>query len=103
MRVLLKASMDVETANDAVREKRLGQLIESILDDIKPEAVYFTAEYGMRTAYVFVDLQDASQIPKITEPWMLAFDANIELLPVMVPEDLVKAAPDFQRIMEKYG
>ena len=103
MLVLLKASMDVESANSAVRENRLGQLIGSILDEIKPEAVYFTAEYGMRTAYVFVDLQDASQIPRIAEPWMLALQASIEMFPVMVLEDLVKAGPDFERTVEKFG
>lgn len=103
MRVLLKASMNVETANTAVRENQLGQLVGMILDDIKPEAVYFTAEYGMRTAYVFVDLQDASQIPKLAEPWMLAFDASIEMFPVMTPGDLVKAGPDLEHAAEKYG
>lgn len=102
MRFLLKASMSVETANAVVRENRMGQVIEMILDDLKPEAVYFTAEYGMRTAYVFVDLQDASQIPSITEPWMLTFDASIELYPVMVPDDLMKAALDFERTAKKY-
>lgn len=102
MRFLLKASMNVETANAEIREKHLNQVIGTILDDLKPEAVYFTAEYGMRTAYVFVNLQDASQIPSIAEPWMLAFDASIELYPVMVPDDLAKAGPDFERAAEKY-
>jgi hypothetical protein len=95
--------MSVETANAAARENRLSQTIGTILDDIKPEAVYFTAEYGMRTAYVFVDLPDSSGIPRIAEPWMLAFDASIEILPVMVPDDLAKAGSDFERIAEKYG
>jgi hypothetical protein len=103
MRVLLKASMNVEMANATAKENRLGQVIKMILDDLKPEAVYFTAEYGMRTAYVFLDLPDASQIPKISEPWMLAFDSHIELVPVMVPDDLMKAGPDIERAAEKYG
>jgi hypothetical protein len=52
---------------------------------------------------VFLDLQDASQIPRMAEPWMLAFNASIEIYPVMVPEDLVKAGSDFERTAEKYG
>ena len=38
-------------------------------------------------------MQDASQIPAIAEPWMLAFNASIELHPVMIPDDLAKAGP----------
>jgi hypothetical protein len=34
---------------------------------------------------------------------MLAFDSHIELVPVMVPDDLMKAGPDIERAAEKYG
>lgn len=36
-------------------------------------------------------MQDASQIPAIAEPWLLAFNASIEIYPVMTPDDLAKA------------
>lgn len=103
MRFLLKVSMDVESANTAVINNRLGETIKSILDEQKPEAVYFAAEYGTRTAYVFLDMQDASQIPALAEPWFLAFNASIELYPAMVPEDLMKAGPDIERAAQKYA
>jgi hypothetical protein len=38
-----------------------------------------------------VSLQDASRIPAITEPLFLTFNAHIEIHPVMVLDDLVKA------------
>jgi hypothetical protein len=34
---------------------------------------------------------DASDIPKMAEPWFLMFNATVEFQPVMTPEDLVKA------------
>ena len=60
-------------------------------------------ENGERTAYLFVDLQDASQIPAVAEPWFLACDASIEIVPVMTPEDLAKAGPAIEQAVKKYG
>lgn len=50
-----------------------------------------------------MNMQDASQIPAIAEPWMLAFNASIEMHPVMVPEDLQKAGPSIEQAVKKYG
>ena len=46
---------------------------------------------------------DASQIPAMVEPWLLAFNARIELHPVMVPEDLLKAGSAFEATVKKYS
>lgn len=75
----------------------------AILEDLKPEAVYFLDDNGQRTAYIFFDMQDASQIPGVAEPWMLAFNVSVELHPVMVPEDLMKTGPDIEAAVEKYS
>lgn len=103
MRFLLKVNIPVETGNTAAKAGKLGETIKSILADLKPEAVYFTDDKGQRTAFIFMDMQDASQIPAIAEPWFLAFNANIELHPVMVPEDLTKAAPAIEQAVKKYA
>jgi hypothetical protein len=71
--------------------------------DLKPEAVYFTDGRGQRTAFLFLDMHDASQIPAIAEPWFLTFDANIEIHPVMVPEDLSRAGSAIEMAVKKYG
>ncbi len=47
-------------------------------------------------------MQDASHIPAIVEPWMLAFNARIEVHPVMVPDDLAKAGGAFEAVVIKY-
>ena len=103
MRFFVKAQMDVEAANALARQGKLGSTIQSILEELKPEAAYFVADEGMRTAYLIVDLQDASQIPALAEPWFLAFNASIEAQPAMVAEDLAKAGPDIERAAKKYG
>jgi hypothetical protein len=48
-------------------------------------------------------MQDASQIPAIAEPWFLAFNAGIELLPVMIPEDLARAGSSIDKAVKKFA
>jgi hypothetical protein len=103
MRFLLKAEMATEAGNEAARNGGLGTTIQSILDELKPEAAYFLASNGKRTALLIVNLDDASQIPALAEPWFLAVGANIELVPVMVADDLMKAAPAIERAAKKFG
>ncbi len=81
----------------------MGETIQSILDDIKPEAVYFAAEAGMRTTIMVVDMTEASEIPAVAEPFFLAFDASIDIKPLMEPEDLTKAGPAIEVAVKKYG
>ena len=103
MRFLVKVNIPVEAGNRAAKAGKLGTTIQSILADLKPEAVYFTDDKGQRTAFLFLEMQDASQIPAIAEPWFLAFNAQIELHPVMTPDDLAKAAPGIERAVERFG
>ncbi len=103
MRFLVKARMDIEAANALASAGKLGSTIQSILEDLKPEAAYFVADEGQRTAILVINMEDASQIPAIAEPWFLAFNAEIEATPAMVAEDLEKAGPAIEQAVKKYG
>jgi hypothetical protein len=103
MRFLVKASWTVEAGNARAREGKLGGTVQAILDELKPEAVYFTAEDGKRTANLIVDLNDVSEIPRIAEPWFLAFDAQVAFHPTMRPEDLEKAGAHIDAAVAKYA
>jgi len=102
MRFLLKVNIPVEAGNTAAKAGKLGTIIQSILSDLKPEAAYFTDDNGQRTGFLFFDMQDASQIPAVAEPWFIAFNASIELHPVMVPDDLLKAGSAIEAAVKKY-
>ena len=103
MRFLLKVSIPVEAGNRAVKNGTLGKTIESILSDLKPEAAYFTESDGMRAGYIFVDIKEPSQLPAVSEPWFLAFDAKLEFHPAMTMKDLAKAGEGIERAVKKYA
>ena len=91
MRMLLKVKFPHEEFNQAVRDGSVGSKMRRILEDIKPEAVYFTEQNGQRGAILIIDLIDPSRVPALAEPWFLTFNADVEFHIVMTPEDLQKA------------
>jgi|ERR1700722_13165602 hypothetical protein len=103
MRMLMKVSIPIAEGNAAVVDGTLGTTIGSILNDLKPEAVYFAEENGARTAFIFLDIADSSQIPAIAEPWFLTFNAKVHLHPAMSLEDLKKSASGMESAAKKYG
>ncbi|MFF0473798.1 hypothetical protein [Streptomyces sp. NPDC004284] len=90
MRMLLKIQMDTPTSNEAIRQGKLLKIMEGALQELKPEAAYFTVEDGCRTGYLFFDLDDPSRMPVISEPFFMGINAKIHYSPVMNPEDLRK-------------
>jgi hypothetical protein len=103
MRFLLKVNIPNDAGNAAASAGTLGKTIKTILDEQKPEAVYFTDDRGQRCGYLFIEMADAAQIPTFAEPWFLAFNAQVEFHPVMTPEDLAKAAPSIERAAKQFG
>lgn len=104
MRFMVEITIPTENGNATISNGTLPTLVQSILEELKPEAVYFsTVGGGFRGGYMVVNIDDASQIPAVGEPFFLAFNATVKLSPVMTPEDLMKAGPAIGAAVKKYG
>jgi len=91
MRVIMLAQFPIEPFNTATRNGTVGAKMKQILDELKPEAAYFTERDGRRGGIFVVDVKSASDIPRLAEPWFLSFNAEVEFRIAMTPEDLAHA------------
>jgi hypothetical protein len=88
MRMLMKVQMPTEPGNAAIKDGSLAQVMTSSLEGLKAEAAYFTAEDGMRTALIFFDMNDPTDIPSAAEPMFQGLGAKITLSPVMNADEM---------------
>jgi hypothetical protein len=103
MRMMMTMAIPVEAGNRAINNGTLQKLVQSLMEDLKPEAAYFTTLDGLRTAIFFLDLKDVSDLPSVAEPAFLALNAKIDITPVMNAQDLMKGGPAMEKAMKKYG
>jgi hypothetical protein len=103
MRFLMKVSMQTEAGNQSVIDGTLGEKLNRMLGELKPEAVYFITKCGKRTALIFLDVPEVHLLPKLAEPFFLVFKAEVDFYPAMGLEDLVKAGPDIEKAAKEYG
>lgn len=103
MRMLLRFSIPTDIGNELIQDGRMGDVIGRLMDDLHPEAAYFFPQDGRRGGIAVFDLQDPADIAIKIEPLFLALDADIELTPVMVAEDLQRAFPALEDIANELG
>ena len=103
MRFILKVRIPNDTGNTALRDPKFGAKMGELLKEIKAEAAYFSTIDGQRGGYIIVNMDDASQMPAIAEPFFLWLGADVTASPVMAPEDLAKAGPSIGAAVKKWG
>jgi hypothetical protein len=102
MRVMVKITIPVEKGNAVTKAGKMSETIQSLLAELNTEAVYLTLERGQRALYIFMNVQNAWELPAINEPWFLALNASIDIQPVVLPEELAKAGPRIEEAVRQY-
>ena len=103
MRIMITFRIPLEKGNALTRDGSLTQTIQSILEELEPEAAYFMEMEGARGGYLVINMDDASQIPAIAEPLFLGLDATVQIHPVMTAEDLERATEAIEQAAQGYG
>jgi hypothetical protein len=91
MKMIATIRMPHEPFNTLVKNGTAGEIISRIIDDLKPESIYFTEQNGTRGAVAVIEVEDSSRIPFFAEPFFLNFNADCEFRIAMSPEDLKNA------------
>jgi hypothetical protein len=99
MRMLLKAVLDTEDANEVFRSGAAAEALDQLQDALQPEALYSFVEDGQRAFFAVFDLADPSEIPVISEPLYQRANVKIMLTPCMTLEDVKKGIEEAARRM----
>jgi hypothetical protein len=104
VRIMITFSINPEKGDQLIKEGRIGETMGSILDELQPEAAYFTDVEGTRGGFLVVNMEDASQMPAMTEPLLLGVGATVHMQPVMTAEDLRGPAGEaLEQMAQRYG
>ncbi len=90
MKFLLRLHFPTESGNKMLQDPNFPKKLEGVLNQIKPEAVYFTPIEGERGIIMIVNLPSADMIATIGEPLWMTFNCKLDLTPVMELSDLQK-------------
>ncbi len=101
MRFMLTFRVPMDEGNTGIIDGSLGQTLEAIIDELKPEAAYFGPIDGARGGHLVVNFDDPSQLPAFAEPLFLGLGATIQIYPVFTPEEL--PTETLQQTAQKYG
>src|SRR5215217_2489979 len=103
MRFMITCRIPMDRGNELAKNGTLGETIKTIMEELQPEAAYFSDIDGARGGYIVVEMEDASQIPAMAEPLFLGLGATILVNEVMTTEDLAKGTPAIEQAAQKYG
>ncbi len=99
--MLINFDFPIEPFNTYVRDGSAGERLAKIMDDLKPEAVYFTERDGKRGGVMIIDVASPSDVPRIAEPFFLTYNAEVRFHVCMTPDDLARAG--LEDLGDKWG
>lgn len=88
MRMIMHVQFPIEPFNTFVKDGSIGAKMHKILGAIKPEHAWFSEHAGKRGGILIVNVENASDVPRLAEPWFLTLNADVEFRVAMTPEDL---------------
>jgi len=88
MRHLIHVMIPNEPFNTYLREGAVTQRIHRIIEETKPEQVYFTEHEGHRACFAIYQVKDNAMVSQLTEPWHLTFNADCRVEVAMTFDEL---------------
>jgi hypothetical protein len=92
MKFILRLHLPPEYGNKMLQDSNFSNKIERVLNQIKPEAVYFALAEGERGIYMIVNLPSDEMMGTVIEPLWTIFNckSHINFTPVMELSDIQK-------------
>ncbi len=103
MRVMVTFSFPAEGGNALVRSGKVKEIFGNLLADLKPEAAYLYPVGGQRGGHFILNMTDSSEVASVGERLWLSLGADVEMTPVMAPDDLQKGLSGLGDILKKFS
>jgi hypothetical protein len=99
--MMMKAEFpDMQKTNAALRDGTVQRILDSLVEWLQPEAMYFVPTRGARSCYMFFDMTDSAQLPVIAEPLFHETHAVLHFHPAMTRDDLERGLDQLSRTHE---
>ncbi len=83
MRIAVRVNIPNDEGNEAIRSGKMGEMMGAFVQKWRPEALYFYPRDGLRGFTFYTNMDDASQMPALAEPFFEGLGAEIEMTPCM--------------------
>ena len=103
MRCMVKFWIPGSEGNALVQTGKIGKVFKSLMDDYKPETVYFFPDEGVRSGFMILNVREQSEFIKIAESFWFGLRAEITVTPVMNGEDLEKGLTGIDGLLKGYA
>ena len=91
MRLMLRFSIPVERGNQVQADDSLSSVLQSLVEQLKPEAAYFHLHDGKRAGTIVFEETEQSKLAIVNESLFEHCHAAIDIQPVLNLDDLTKA------------
>jgi len=95
MRFIIRAQIPTEAGNKMMQNPNGMAEIEAYINKVKAENAYFFEAGGERTMVFIVNMDRTDQMAAFAEP-LFMIGAKVEFHPVMLMEDLKRAAASME-------
>ncbi|HKB86863.1 MAG TPA: hypothetical protein VKD08_11870 [Ignavibacteriaceae bacterium] len=101
MKMILTITFPHDPFNAMIKKGTVGNVLNKLMADLKPEAAYFSLNEGRRNIFMVVNVNSGGDYVKYAEPFFLQFNADIKYDIVITPEEIQKSG--LEEIGKKYA
>ncbi len=101
MKMILTVTFPHDTFNILIKKGTIGDVLNQIMGDLKPEAAYFSLNEGKRNIFMVVNVNSPGDYVRYAEPFFLKFNADIKYDIVITPEEIQNSG--LEAIGKKYA
>jgi|SRR5215831_4086077 len=103
MRFMIQFSIPTQYGNEVVRSGKVDKVFKKLGEDLKPEAMYFYPDEGLRAGCIFIQSDNPAIGVAVGERLWFGLQAQVKITPVMNGEELGKGLSEVAKIIQNYA